>query len=139
MTTNAIQFQGIQLQRGNGAGPEVFTTIGEVMSFSGPGGNATVIDASHAQSTAKEKLMGLKDEGQLSFEANLVPGDAAQTGLRTDRNNRTLRNFKLILTDAGPTTLTFAAYVLGFAIAGSADDKITLSVTLEISGAVTWA
>ena len=58
---------------------------------------------------------------------------------RTDRAGRTLRNFKLILTDAATTTLSFAAYVKQFALSGGVDDEIKLSVTLRISGAVTWS
>jgi predicted secreted protein len=138
--SEAIVSEGILIQRGNGATPtEIFTTVGEITDFDGPGGSASVIDVTNLESTAKEKLMGLKDEGQFSFNANLVPGDVGQTGLRTDRDNRTLRNFKVILTDAGTTTLTFSAYVLGFSISGAVDDKVGSSITLEISGNVTWA
>ncbi len=135
----AIESQGVQLQRGDGGSPETFTTIAEVTDFDGPSGNASVIDVTHLQSTAKEKIMGLMDEGQITFSGNLVPGDAAQQGLRDDRTNRTLRNFKLILTDAASTTLSFSAYVLNFSISGSVDDKVAFSCTLEISGPVTWA
>lgn len=137
--SNAIETQGVQIQRGNGAASEIFTTIAEITDFDGPGGSASEIDTTSLDSTAREFLMGLKDEGQFTFNCNLVPSDTAQTGLRTDRDNRTLRNFKVILTDASSTTLTFSAYVMGFSISGAVDDKIGASVTLRISGAVTWS
>lgn len=137
--TDAIETQGVEIKRGDGASPEVFTKIAEIASFDGPGGSAAVIDATSLDSTAREKLMGLADEGQFSFEMNLVPDDTAQTGLRTDRTNRTLRNFEIALTDAAATTLSFAAFVLEFAISGAVDDKVTANCTLEISGAVTWS
>lgn len=138
--SDAIESQGVILQRGNGATPtEVFGAVAEITDFDGPGGTASVIDTTSLQSTAKEKLMGLKDEGQFSFTANLIPVDVGQVGLRADRDARTLRKFKLILTDTASTTLTFAAYVLGFSINGAVDDKINASITLEISGAVAWA
>ena len=41
MASEAINSQGIQFQRGNGAATEVFATVGEVKSFSGPSGSAT--------------------------------------------------------------------------------------------------
>lgn len=135
--SGALETQGTLIQRGNGADPEVFTTIGEINSFQGPGGSASVIDVTSLDSAAKEKRMGLMDEGQFTFEMNLVPGDTAQDGLRSDRTSRTLRNFKLTLVDS--TVITFAAYVTGFSISGGVDDKIGGSVTLEISGSVTWA
>jgi len=132
--------EGVTLARGDAASPEVFTTIGQVVSLQGPGGSATVIDTTNLSSTSKEKAMGLPDEGQITAEMNLDTDDTAQTGLRTDRDAKTLRNFKITLTDSSPaTTLTFAAYVLSFVINSAVDDVIKASVTLEISGAVTWA
>lgn len=138
MTT--LNSQGVTIARGDGASPEVFTALGEVKSIQGPGGSASVIDTTNLSSTAKEKAMGLQDEGQITLELNLDTDDTMQTGLRTDRTNQTLRNFKITLTDSSPaTTLTFAAYVTNFSIAAAVDDVVTASVTLEISGAVTWA
>lgn len=139
MTTLAMVTEGVVIARGDGASPEVFTTIGECTDFDGPSGSAAVIDATHFQSTAKEKVIGLPDEGQFTISGNFIGTNSAQTGLRTDRTNRTLRNFKVTLTDSPATVLTFAAYVLSFSISGAVDDKIPFSVTLEISGAVTYA
>lgn len=140
MATGAIETQGVLIQRGDGGGPvETFATIGEIISFDGPGGSASVIDATSLDSVAREKLMGLPDEGQFSFEMNLVPGDEGQQGLRADRKARVLRNFKITLTDEDQTTLTFSAFVLEFSISGGVDDKVTASCTMEISGEVVWS
>lgn len=138
--SQAIQSQGIVLARGDGGTPtEVFTKIAEVVSMKGPGGNAKVIDVTSLDSAAVEKLMGLPDEGQITFGCNLIPADAMQVGLRADRAARTKRNFKITLTDALPTHLTFAAYVSGFSINAQSNDHVTADVTLEITGPVTWA
>lgn len=135
----SLNSQGVLLKRGDGASPEVFTTIGEAKSIQGPGGSATEIDITNLSSTAKEIQPGLKDEGQITLELNLDTSDAQQTGLRTDRDNQTLRNFTLTLTDSPATVLSFSAYVLGFSIAAAVDDIISASVTLRVSGAVTWS
>jgi hypothetical protein len=127
----SIESQGVVLKR-NGV------AIAEVISFTGPGGAASVIDQTSLDSTAREKRMGLPDEGQLSMELNLVPGDTAQDGLRDDRDNRTLQSFSIELTDAGVMTLSFSGYVLNFAIAGAVDDVVKASIVIEIDGAVTW-
>ncbi len=139
MTTNAIATQGTLVKRGDGGGPEVFTTIGEVVSFDGPGGKATIIDATHLQSTAKEKLAGLPDEGEISMTLNFVPSDAQQTGLRNDRAARTKRNFKIVFTDAGAETASFSAYVLEYKLSVKPDSKVELAVTLEITGPISWS
>jgi len=137
--SGGIATQGIEIKRGDGEATEVFTKIAEIISFTGPGGSAQVIDVTSLDSVAKEKRMGLPDEGQFTFDCVLVPGNAPQDGLRTDRDSQTLRNFEIVLPDTSSTTLTFAAFVTSFSISGGVDDIIKASVSLEISGAVTWA
>lgn len=137
--SEAIASEGILIQRGNGASPEVFTTIGEITDFDGPGGSASVIDATHLGSLAKEKLIGLPDEGQFSFNVNFIGGDPGQVGLRNDRQNRTLRNTKVIFPDSSTTTATFAAFVLSFSTSGAVDDKVSGAISLEITGLVDWS
>ena len=136
----ALTAQGSVLKRGDGGGTEVFTAIGEVIGISGlGGGSSTEIDVTDLSSTGKEFILGLKDEGEISVTLNLDTGDTQQTGLRTDRDSSVLRNFELDLTDSGPTTISFSAYVKTFNIGLAVDDKISLEVALRISGAATWA
>lgn len=137
MASQAIEAQGIVIARGDGATPEVFTTIPGVKSFSGPGGSASVIDVTDLQSTGKEKRMGLQDEGQITLDINYTPDNAVHQALRSDRAARTLRNFKLTFTDDGNTVWDFAAFVTGFTVQGGVDAVVGASVTLEISGSIT--
>jgi hypothetical protein len=137
MSTSAKTGKGTTIAFTDAGSPSGDLSIGEIISFDGPGGEGEVIDATHLGSTAKEKLMGLPDEGQLSFECNLVDGDAGQALLRTRRDDQALDAFKITL--PGSEILTFNAYVLGFKVAGGVDEVVRASVTLEISGAVTWA
>lgn len=136
--SQALGTQGVVLKRGDGGSPEIFTSVSEIAGFDGPDGTASEIDITHLSSAGKEYLIGLKDEGRITFDLNFVPTDAQQIGLRTDRSNRTKRNFRLELTDAGPTKLNFAAFVMGFSISGRPDDKISARVTLRITGDVTY-
>lgn len=137
MSSNAIEAQGTILKRGDGAGVEAFTAIPEIKTFSGPGGSASVIDTTDLSSTAKEKRMGLADEGQLSFTMNYIPTNAQHMALRSDRASRVKRNFQLVFTDSGATTWDFAAFVTGFSVAGGVDGVIEATVTLEITGSIT--
>lgn len=134
--TQAIRAQGIQFKRETGS-PSAWQPIGEVTGFSGPSGQVSIIDASNFDSNYVEKITGLIDEGQVTFDVNLVPSFGQHIGLREDRKNRVLRGFQIVLTDVGLTTLSFSAYVTGFTIGGQVNDKVAGSVTLEISGAVT--
>lgn len=116
--------------------------IGEITDFTGPGGAAAVIDITHLQSTAKEKLVGLRDEGQLSMTLNYNGTDIGQTGLVSDRE-QTVRNlFDMILTDTTwnssnmPTRKSWFGYCLQYSVSGAVDDKFGANAVIEIDGPV---
>lgn len=134
----AIESQGITLQYSSGS-PTSFSTIANVVGFSGPGGSASVIDTTNLSSTAKEKLMGLPDEGQFTLDLNFDPDSASHQALRAARAARTRTEFKINFTDTTPTTAIFWGYVLGFQVTGAVDQQVKVSVTIEIDGAVAWA
>jgi hypothetical protein len=117
--------------------------IGEVTDFSGPGGQASIIDITNLNSTAKEKLVGLRDEGQVSMSLNLSFSDAGQVSLRADRAARTRKKcvikFNDSATDAARTKATFDGYCLGFSITGAVDNKVSANAVIEITGGVTYS
>lgn len=141
MTTKAISSQGVKLKRGDGAASnEVFTTIGEVLSFTGPTESAKQIDVTSLDSSSREYIAGLRDGGEVSFDFNLVCSDLMQRGIKSDLANRVTRNWTLELTDdqTSPTKIAFAAIVTSFSIKGTVDDRIVGSCSLKISGDATW-
>src|SRR5262245_17245388 len=126
---------GIVLKRGNGGSPEVFSAVGEISGFDGPGGSANEIDVSHFTSSAKEYIIGLKDEGEITFDMNFVPTDPGQSGLWGDRDTRAKRNFTLTFSDL-THVMTFTAYVRTLRLTGRTDDAVRGALTLRITGAV---
>lgn len=116
--------------------------IGEVTDHNGPGGQAAVIDMTHYQSTAKEKKIGLRDEGQLSLSILYNATDAGQKQCRDDRANRREAIYNIIYTDTSigssryPSYDTFKGYCLGFTKSGAVDDKLSGSIVIEINGPV---
>ena len=137
MSSQALEAQGMELRIGDGASPEVFTAIPEIKTFSGPGGSATVIDVTDLSSPAKEKRMGLADEGQLSFTINYIPTNDEHAALRDARATRVETNFKLVFTDDSPsTTWSFGGFVTGFSVSGAVDGVVEANVTIEITGAI---
>jgi len=117
--------------------------VGEITDFSGPGGQAAVIDVTNLNSTAKEKLVGLRDEGQLSLSLNLSFSDTAQGTIRTDRANRTKRKvvikFNDSTVDLTRTKALFDAYCLGFSVSGAVDNKVSANAVIEITGPVIYS
>ena len=137
----AIESQGVVIGMSDGSmSPITYSPIGNVTGFTGPGGQASVIDVTNLASVAKEKLMGLPDEGQFSLDVNLDPDNTQHAALRTARANRTLMYFEIQLTDDSPvTSVTFQGYVLGFSITGAVDQVVKATVTIEVDGAVSYA
>jgi hypothetical protein len=114
--------------------------IGELTNFTGPGGQANEIDVTHLGSTAREFVMGLKDSGTVTAELQFKPGDVGQVFLRKRQEVLSVPTaFVLKLSDTANTELTFNAFVQNFSISGAVDDKVTASVTLRVTGDVTWS
>lgn len=135
MGANAIKAQGTLLKLGAGS-PLTYTTIAEINSFNGPGGNSSVIDVTDLSSTAKEKLAGLNDNGQLSFECNFIPTNTQHAALRTAKENGTTIKVQIVFTDTDATTWTFDAIVTGLSVSGAVDGVVKASVSLEVSGSI---
>lgn len=136
MASKAIRTQGTIIGVASATPPVTYVTIGEVISFDGPGGKAQIIDVSNLASTAKEKLPGLPDEGQFTLTVNYVSTDPGQSDLAAARLAQSIRHFKVTLVDGG--LATFDAYVLEFKISGKADSKVEASIGMEITGLATW-
>jgi hypothetical protein len=134
-----LESQGATLAISVGTSPTSFTTIANVIDVSGPGGSASVIDITNLASVAREKRMGLPDEGQVTFNVQLDPDNATHQAVRDARKNRTECQFRLTLTDSTPTTLTFNGFVLNFSVSLAVDDVVKASITIEVNGAVAWA
>lgn len=122
---------------GGTATPVTYTTIAEVKSFSGFDGQASEIDVTSMQSTAKEFRLGLVDEGGFSFEMNQINSDPGQAALRASKNAGTIKSYKLTLPNA--EVATFTAFAKATPTSGGVDSVVTSSVALRISGAVAWA
>ena len=119
------------------ATPLEWLEIGEVTDWDGPGGSATMYETTHLRSEAKEKKIGLMDEGQLTLSINWEPSDTGQQAARDARAARTEKSFRLTYTD--DSTATFDGYVIGMSSSGGVDNKVSGSITIEISGPVEYA
>lgn len=125
---------------GDGASPEVFTTIGQVRSISGPSTTAVVQDVT-THSTAgnwMEKLAVLIDPGTLSFPINYDSADATHmftSGLWADLIALTERNFQTVF-PASIGQLAYAAYLTGHGFDVPVDNVLQATIELTINGAI---
>jgi hypothetical protein len=143
----ALQSQGCAIYIStNATTGTTVTKLGELVSFNGPSGQAAVIDVTHLLSTAKERLIGLRDEGELSMTLNYSPSDTGQSAFITDRANRTKRKFIVKMSDTAAAetshVIEMKGYCMGWSIAGAVDDKISANAVIAITGPAsytTWA
>lgn len=132
--------KGTLQQIGDGASPEVFGTIGQVRSLSGPTTSVTVQDIT-THSTAgnwREKLAVLLDPGTISFPINFDHADATHafaTGMWDDMIDLVLRNFQTVLSGTAGT-LAYGAYITGHGFDLPVDNVRQVNVELTISGAI---
>lgn len=135
MAANSIKSQGTKLEI-NTTGT-TYVQVKGLKDFSGlGGGSAAVIDTTDLDSTAKEKQMGLQDEGQVSVNLIYIASDAGQKALRAARGTGAKLKFRITLSDT-TTKFEYEAFVLSFEKSAGVDDVISASATLEVTGAVT--
>lgn len=143
MPTIAVSSTGTLLKIGDGASPtEVFTTIAEVKDISGPSvALGTEEVTSHDSGGWREFVPTLLEGGEVTFDLNFNAGNTQgfSGGLYDDMIDKTRRNFKIVLPTTTSKTGSFAAYVTGFELAAPVEGVLTASVTLMISGSITWA
>ncbi len=128
---------GTLFKRGNGASSELFSSVAEVKSISGPNLSMETIDATHMESPTgfREMLPSFKSGGEVTVELNFLPGASNHQNLLTDFSNRTLRNFQIVWPTTPAVTWGFSGYITAFAPNVAVDDILSASMTVTISGA----
>lgn len=138
MTTPAISAQGTLLKIGNGASPEVFTTISGVGNLAGPTGSRELIDVTALDSTGREYLVGIPDYGDITFTLFYAPSNTQHAALFTafQLAGQTATNFTITFTDSPATVYTFAALVQGFPHNFSTNAAVEVNLSLKLTGAI---
>ncbi len=132
MANNVVNSRGVTVTIKIGSGTA--TKISGITDFSGIGsGSAAVIDITDLDSTSKEKMIGVMDEGQFKLSYNVIKNDAGQASLDTARASGAVCEIKVATSS---DTYTFTAFVLTNEKGGAVDKQLTGSAGLEISGSV---
>ena len=137
MPSAAVSGVGTSFKRSDMASSPTFSAIAEVNSISGPSMTRDTIDVTSLDSTDgyREFIAGFRDAGTVSLNMNFT--QAGYIAFKDDFESDNLRDYQIVLPDAGNTTFEFAALVTECPLDIPADDKITMDVTLKISGPVT--
>jgi predicted secreted protein len=139
----AVFAKGTQLKVGDGATPtEAFTLIPEVRSITGPSMSAETIDVTSHDTPGgfRDKIQGLKDWGNLSFELLWAPSNAKHQQLFDDYMAGTVRHYTLTYPTVPPKTMTFSGWVGNNPSISPFDGALSKTVELNImaSPAPVW-
>ena len=128
---------GLQLWRGDGATPtEVFTKVEEVTDISPVGAKSLdTVEVTHMESDDgyKEYIPTLKDSAEMTVDTNWLVGNASQAGVVTDFENRTLRNFRIVLPGTGKR-LEGAGFVTNLSPTAARDGAMKRTFTIKATG-----
>lgn len=143
MASSAFWAFGTQLQLGDGATPEAFTAIAELVDITPPTMSKDSIEVTNHSSTNKfrEFIPGLKDGGSVSMKANWLPNNATHdesTGLMECFKDDVNHNWKLVLPDS-LGTISFSGHVTAFNPETPLSAQGSLSCTIKLSGEPTWS
>ena len=129
----AIAAIGSKFQRWDGL---AWVSIAEISSILGPNMSKDVVDITSVYSPGgyREFMSGLRNSGTISLAMNF--SFLNYTLMKGDYESEILGNYRIILSDVNQTTIEFEAIVLDLPLSIPADDKITITSTLQCSGQV---
>ncbi|OIO01100.1 MAG: hypothetical protein AUJ49_08460 [Desulfovibrionaceae bacterium CG1_02_65_16] len=133
----AVHTKGTKIMRGTGTGsPETFQQVMTIKSVTGPNPTRSEVDVTTLASTAKEFLLGLSDNGEMSFPGLFEGDDLVQQAIIGDLGADTPRNWRVEIPDG--TKVAFSAYVKSFPLDLAADAAAGFTLGLRLTGAITW-
>ena len=141
MPTIAKIANGTLLKIGDGASPEVYTTVPEVMRLSGPSIRFDLLDVTSHDTVGffREYIPGLADGEKVTAELNWRPSNAVHKGVRVDAYARTNRNFKIVFPDSSDNTVTMSTYIESDATREDIGVQLLKSISLKITGQPVWS
>lgn len=112
------------------------TAIAEVLSISGPSLTRETVDATSMDSATRHRefISGLRDAGEVSLELNYT--EAGFTALKAEYDDDTAGAYTIDL--ANGDTFAFSGFLTELTSEHPLDDKVTISATFKITGAVTY-
>lgn len=117
--------------------PSILVEMAEVFEITPPSFESDDVDVTHMQSPnrTREQIPGLVTPGECSFQMNYVPNSASDQMLLALRQSGSQRT--CVITFPNGVTWTFLGAVKGYEVAMPVDDKMTATVTMQVSGDIT--
>lgn len=128
---------GSKFRISDNASPGVYTEIAEVFEITPPSFEADDVDVTHMQSPnrTREQIPGLTTPGECSMQMNFVPNSDSDVLLLNLRRTGEQRACQIEFPNG--VTWSFLAAVKGYEVSMPVDDRMTATVTMQVSGDIT--
>lgn len=120
----------------------VLTELGEILSVTPPNPQVADVEATHMKSPnrRREYIAGLIEDGEGTFEMNLVNGSATDLLIQAALDDGVTRAYKIVLPDgAFGWEIEGECIVKGYERTVPIDDRMTATLTVRFTGASTEA
>lgn len=137
VATAAMIGYGTKVSVHDGATPGVFVDLAEIYSVTPPNQQVDQVEATHNASPnrTREFIAGLISPGECSFEMNFVPGSPSDDRLTELKQSGQVVKVRVIYPNG--VIWEFLAAVTGYEPSSPTDDRMTVTVTLTVSGSTT--
>lgn len=132
-----IATKGSQLYLGDAASPETYTKIAQATSLGGPSQENPEIEVTDLDSTAKEYIAGLVDNGEITAALNFDPATTTHQTLNTLLNSGATRNWYIKIPTSPAYYMTFSGFVRTFPKSAEVESVWKADLTIRVSGTVT--
>jgi hypothetical protein len=122
--------------------PLTYLTIGNITSISGPEGEVGSVETTVLTSTRKTYRYTIVDPGELSFELDFDPTDAAvHAKLAALQDVPAMHSWQITYPCAGtPKKATIDGFLTKFSPdAGGVEENLTAAVTIKLTGPIVWS
>lgn len=136
MASTALKSQGATIARRSVDSPVTFTTVANITTISLSGPEAGEIDVTDLSSTAKEFLQGLEDPGTCTINGFYNSQNTQHQAMRDAIGGSTTSRYRITLSNGAQ--IEFDALVQNMPLDIAVDGAVEMSMTLKISGDITW-
>lgn len=132
--------QGTYLKVGDGASPEVFSTIGEIADMPPIEVSKSDRDRTGYDDTVRQHAHGIEEPGSFTLTMYWDPDDTQQNGLITAYTGESDDNYKVVCPDSPATEFSFSAKVMGYSTPyAGIDADLQWDVTFQLTSTITKA
>jgi len=135
---------GCVVNFGTATGTATTATLANVTNISGLDGETDTLDVTSHDSAGsyREKVASFLDAGQVKLDLNFDPNSATHRattgGILYLRDQRTITQWEVKFPGSPSHKVGFQAFVKGAGFEAPFDDKLSMAVTLEVTGSATW-